>query len=185
MESIVRYKHGVKSYEIVRKLLGYVYDGRPLSIVDLTYGTGRFYRLSKAMIGRIIAVDIKKHEWEVEPTIFYQMDCRVFVNKVLNGEIELGAVDIVVVDPPWSHEKRGVMAREAGISKQPYHSKGVDSKSIIHAALRLSEAFNKPLLYRYKEPLTCSHLVQVVAEVRMMDNKGYVYYGVCDGKQQG
>ena len=35
MESVIRYRHGVKSYEIVRKLLGYVYNGRPLSIVDL------------------------------------------------------------------------------------------------------------------------------------------------------
>ena len=173
------YRHGVKSYEIVRKLLGYLYNGRPLNIVDLTYGVGRFYRLSRTMIGRIIAVDIKKHEWEVEPTIFYQMDCRVFVDKVLKGEIGLGDVDIVVVDPPWSHEKRGVMAREAGISRQPYHLKGVDSKSIIHAALRLSEAFNKPLLYRYREPLPCNHMVLVAAEVKMIYNKGQIYYGIC------
>jgi hypothetical protein len=147
--------------------------------VDLTYGVGRFYRLSRSMIGRIVAVDIRKHEWEVEPTIFYQMDCRVFVDKVLNGEIELGDVDIVVVDPPWSHEKRGVMAREAGISRQPYHLKGTDSKSIIHAALRLSEALGKPLLYRYREPLPCNHLVLAVAEVKMTYNKGKIYYGIC------
>jgi hypothetical protein len=173
------YRHGVKSYEIVRKLLGYVYNGRPLSIVDLTYGVGRFYRLSRSMIGRIVAVDIRKHEWEVKPTTFYQMDCRVFVDKVLNGEIELGDVDIVVVDPPWSHEKRGVMTREAGISRQPYHLRGVDSKSIIHAALRLSKAFNKPLLYRYREPLPCNHMVLVAAEVKMIYNKGQIYYGIC------
>jgi hypothetical protein len=173
------YRHGVKSYEIVRKLLGYIYNGRPLNIIDLTYGVGRFYRLSRTMIGRIVAVDIKRYEWEVEPTIFYQMDCRVFVDRVLKGEIELGDVDIVVVDPPWSAEKRGVMAREAGISRQPYHLKGVDSKSIIHAALRLSEALDKPLLYRYREPLPCNHLVLAVAEVKMMYNKGYIYYGIC------
>jgi len=100
VESIIRYRHGVKSYEIVRKLLGYVYNGRPLSIVDLTFGAGRFYRLSRGMIGRIIAVDIARHRWEVEPTVFYQMDCRVFVDMALRGEIALGDVDLVVVDPP-------------------------------------------------------------------------------------
>jgi predicted RNA methylase len=113
MTVVLRYKHGIKSFHIVRRLLSYIYVGRPLSILDLTYGTGRFYRSSKSMIGRIIAVDITKHKWEVEPAAFYQMDCRVFVERVLKGEIGLGDVDIVVVDPPWSHEKRGVMAREA------------------------------------------------------------------------
>ena len=55
---ILRYRHGVKSYEIVKRLLGYISAGRPLNIVDLTYGVGRFYRLSRPMIGRIVAVDI-------------------------------------------------------------------------------------------------------------------------------
>ena len=185
MESIVRYRlryrHGVKSYEIVRKLLGYIYAGRPLNIVDLTYGVGRFYRLSRPMIGRIVAVDIRRYEWEVEPTVFYQMDCVDFVSRVLNKEIELGDVDLVVVDPPWSIEKRGVKPRETGISSLPYHMKGVDSRLIIQAALRLSGALSKPLLYRYKEPLPCGHLVQAVAEVKMMNNTGYIYYGICDG----
>jgi hypothetical protein len=182
MENIVRYRHGVKSYEIVKKLLGYVYTGRPLNIVDLTYGVGRFYRLSKPMIGRIVAVDATRHRWEVRPTTFYQMGCRVFVDKVLNGEIGLGDVDIIVVDPPWSHEKRGVATRETGVSRQPYHLRGVDSRSIIQATVRLAKVLGKPLLYRYREPLPCSHLVLAVAEVKMMYNKGYIYYGVCDSR---
>jgi len=179
-DQAIVYRHGVKSYEIVRKLLGYVYAGRPLNTVDLTYGIGRFYRLSRPMIGRIIAVNVTRHRWEVRPTTFYQVDCRVFVEKVLKGEIELGDVDIVVVDPPWSHEKRGVMARETGISRQPYHLRGVDSRSIIQAAVRLSEALSKPLLYRYRELLPCNHLVLAVAEVKVIHNKGHIYYGVCD-----
>jgi predicted RNA methylase len=174
------YRHGVKSYEIVRKLLGYLYNGRPLSIVDLTYGVGRFYRLSRTMIGRIIAVDIRKHEWEVEPTVFYQMDCRVFVNKVLLGVIDVGEVDVVVVDPPWSAEKRGVKLREAGISDRPYHIHHINSKSIVYAAMKLSGVLGKPLLYRYKEPLACKHSILAVAEVKMIRNRGWVYYGVCE-----
>jgi hypothetical protein len=178
---ILRYRHGVKSYEIVRRLLSYIYTGRPLNIVDLTFGVGRFYRLSRSMIGRIIAVDIERHKWEVKPTVFYHMDCRIFVDRVLKGEIELGDVDVIVVDPPWSSEKRGVKPREIGISSLPYHISGVHSKPIVQAAMRLSMALNKPLLYRYKEPLECKHLVRAVAEVRMMYDKGYIYYGVCEG----
>jgi hypothetical protein len=177
------FRHGVRSYEIVRKLLGYVYAGRPLNILDLTYGVGRFYRLSKPMIGRIIAVDVTRHKWEVEPTVFYQMDCRVFVDKALKGEIELGDIDIVVVDPPWSHEKRGAAAGEVGISRQPYHLRGVDSRSIIQATVRLAKVLGKPLLYRYKEPLICKHVIHVVAEVKIMYNKGYVHYGICGLKE--
>jgi hypothetical protein len=176
---VIVYRHGVKSYEIVRKLLGYVYTGRPLSIADLTYGVGRFYRLSRPMIGRIVAVDIARHRWEVEPTVFYQMDCRVFVDRALRGEVALGEVDLVVVDPPWSHEKRGVAARETGVSRQPYHMSGVDSRSIVEAAVSLSRALGKPLLYRYREPLHCNHTARAVAEVKMIRSKGHVYYGVC------
>jgi hypothetical protein len=180
MESIVKYRHGVKSYEIIRKLLGYIYAGKPLNIVDLTYGVGRFYRSSKSMIGRIIAVDITKYDWEVEPNIFYLMDCRVFVDMVIRGEIKLGDVDVIVVDPPWSHEKRGVKPRRTGISGQPYHISGVYSKSIVQVAIRLSRALRRPLLYRYKGPLECNHRVLVATEVRMMYNAGYVYYGICN-----
>jgi hypothetical protein len=176
---VIVYRHGVKSYEVVRKLLGYVYAGRPLSVVDLTYGVGRFYRLSRPMIGRIVAVDVARHRWEVEPTVFYQMDCRVFVDRALRGEIALGDVDLVVVDPPWSHEKRGVAARETGVSRQPYHMAGVDSRSIVEAAALLSRTLGKPLLYRYREPLKCNHIAQAVAEVKMIRNRGHVYYGVC------
>jgi hypothetical protein len=176
---VIVYRHGVKSCEIVRKLLGYVYTGRPLSIADLTYGVGRFYRLSGPMIGRIVAVDIARHRWEVEPTVFYQMDCGVFVDRALRGEVVLGEVDLVVVDPPWSHEKRGVAARETGVSRQPYHMAGVDSRSIVEAAVSLSRALGKPLLYRYRGLLQCNHTARAVAEVKMIRSKGHVYYGVC------
>jgi hypothetical protein len=180
MESIIRYRHGVKSYEIVQRLLGYIYAGRPLSIVDLTFGVGRFYRLSRSMIGKIVAVDIERYRWEVEPTVFYQMDCRIFVDRVLKGEIYLGDVDIIVVDPPWSSEKRGVRPKRTGISNQPYHMSGINSKSIVQAAIRLSRTLSKPLLYRYKEPLPCRHIIRAVTEVKIMYNKGYIHYGICN-----
>jgi hypothetical protein len=179
---VIVYRHGVKSYEIVRRLLDSVYveTGRRLNVLDLTYGTGRFYRLSRPLINKIVAVDIVRYEWEVEPTIFYQMDCRVFAHRVLNGEVDVGKVDVIVVDPPWSAEKRGVKPRETGITGRPYHLPDIDSKSIIYAAMKLSRFLGKPLLYRYKEPLPCKHSVLAAVEVKMIRNRGWVYYGVCD-----
>jgi hypothetical protein len=179
---VIVYRHGVKSYEIVRRLLGRVYAviGRRLNILDLTYGTGRFYRESRYLINRIVAVDIARYDWEVAPTEFYQVDCRVFARKVLSGEVDVGEVDVVVVDPPWSAEKRGVKPRETGISGRPYHIKGADSKSIIQAAIQLSSGLGKPLLYHYKEPLPCTHLILAKAEIKMMYSRGWVYYGVCE-----
>lgn len=91
----------------------------------------------------------------------------------------MGDVDLVVVDPPWSHEKRGVAARETGVSRQPYHMAGVDSHSTVDAAALLSRTLGKPLLYRYREPLRCNHIARAVAEVEMIHNRGYVYYGIC------
>jgi hypothetical protein len=178
---LLTYKHGIKSYEIVHRLLAHIYarTGRKLHVLDLTFGTGRFYRKSKHLIDKIIAVDIRRYEWEVKPTMFYQMDCLELMGKVLDGEIELGDIDVIVTDPPWSHEKRGVAFKETGISRQPYHLTGINSKSIIQAALELAQALRKLLLYRYKEPLKCEHLLRVAAEVKMMRNRGWVYYGVC------
>jgi hypothetical protein len=179
---ILRFRHGVKSYEVVRRLLGRVYAvvGRRLNVLDLTYGTGRFYRESRHLINRVVAVDIVKHEWEVEPTVFYQMDCRVFACKVLSGEIDVGGVDVIVVDPPWSAEKRGVKPRETGVTHRPYHIYGADSESIIRAAVRLARHTGKPLLYRYKESLPCKHSILAAAEVKMIRNRGWVHYGLCE-----
>jgi hypothetical protein len=181
-KQVIAFRHGIKSYEVVLRLLGRVYaeTGRRLNVLDLTYGTGRFYRGSRYLVNRIVAVDIVRYEWEVEPTIFHQMDCRVFAHKMLNGEIDVGEVDVIVVDPPWSAEKRGVKPRETGVTHRPYHISGFDSESIIRAAVRLARHAGKPLLYRYKEPLPCRHMVLYAAEVKMIRNRGWVYYGVCE-----
>jgi hypothetical protein len=181
LSMILTFKHGVKSYEIIQRLLAHIYakTGRKLKVVDLTFGIGRFYRLSRNMIDRIITVDIRRYEWEVRPTKFYQMDCRIFVQRVMSGEIELGDIDVIIIDPPWSSEKRGKALKQIGISKLPYHLTGINSESMIQAALELSRYINKPLLYRYKEPLECEHMLRAMAEVKIIRNKGWVYYGVC------
>jgi hypothetical protein len=80
----------------------------------------------------------------------------------------------------YIHEKRGNIAQQIGISSMPYHLKHVDSKSIIDAALQLAKHLNTLLLYRYKEPLKCKHIIMAKAEVKIIRNKGVIYYGVCN-----
>jgi hypothetical protein len=179
MTIYVRVRHGTRSYEIVDTLLSKLFPNRAdLVVVDLTYGIGRFYRLARKRISQLIAVDIYKHEWEVKPDTFYQMPCQLFVEKVINGEIALPRTSLVVVDPPWSSEKRGRFPSGTGISNLPYHML-VDSKSIIVYAVRLAKHLNTLLLYRYREPLPCEHVARAEVVVNMMRNKGLVYYGVC------
>ena len=85
----------------------------------------------------------------------------------------------MVVDPPWSHEKRGVFAKRIGVSNMPYHLPYVDSVSIVQSAMRLSKYLGTPLLYRYKGRLGCEHLVEVEAEVFIVRNRGVIHYGIC------
>jgi hypothetical protein len=181
VNNIFFFKHGTKSYEIVDYILAKMFPNRSdLVIVDLTYGLGRFYRYSKKRIKQIIAVDIAKYSWEVAPTTFYQMPCQIFVDKVLRNEIALpSSIDLIVVDPPWSHEKRGVVPKGVGYAIMPYHLKYVDSKAIFVAAMKLCKHLHVPLLYRYKEFIKCDHIVAVEAEVKIMRKRGAIYYGVC------
>lgn len=178
-EVVLKFKHGAKSYEIVKALLDAASLTRLQSVVDLTYGVGRFYRLVRRRIVKLIGVDVAKHEWEVAPDEFYLMPCEAFVARALRGEVALGDVSLVVVDPPWNSTKRGAMPKGLGISNMPYHVK-VDPRSVIWAAIKLARASGAPLLYRYREPLPCKHSVRAEAEVEVMNNRGAVYYGICE-----
>ena len=162
-------------------MLAYVFPNRyDLVVVDLNFGLGRFYRKARKRITNLIGVDILKHEWETKPDVFYQMPSQLFVYKVIKGEIELPQhVDLVVVDPPWSQEKQGVFPREIGISHMPYHVKNVNTNAIIMAAKKLAAHLHAKLLYRYKECLTCNHIIRVDAKVTIMNNKGVIHYGIC------
>ena len=108
------------------------------------------------------------------------MPCQIFVEKVINGEIALPKPSIVVVDPPWSNEKRGKAPSDTGISNLPYHLKYVDNRSIIVSAMKLAKHLNTLLMYRYHSILPCEHIARVDVLVNIMGNKGYVYYGVCE-----
>ena len=175
------FRHGAKSYDIINRMLAYVFPNRyNLVVVDLNFGLGRFYRIARKRIMYLIGVDILKHLWETKPDAFYQMPCQLFVHKVIKGEIELPQhVDLVVVDPPWSNNKRGVFPRKIGISHMPYHTKNVNTNAIIMAAEKLAAHIHAKLLYRYNEFLTCNHIIKVEVNVNIMKNTGIIYYGIC------
>jgi len=176
----MRVRHGTRSYEIVDTVMSKLYPNRAnLVVIDLTYGVGRFYRLARRRIRQIIAVDIEKYRWEVKPDMFYQIPCQLFVEKVLKNEIVLPSTNLVVVDPPWSNEKRGKAPSDVGISSLPYHIRYVDSRSITVYAMMLANHLGTPLLYRYYEPLSCEHIAKVEVLVNIMKHRGVVYYGVC------
>jgi len=166
--------HG-KSYSVmlhIFKLLGFPIGVR---ILDLTYGVGRFYRIIKDVYRPfIIGVDIVKHRWEVEPDVFIQKDCR----KLSIDEVrQYGKIDIVVVDPPWSHEKRGKVSYMVSVSKLPYHIPGTEPYQIIYAATRIAREFGAPLIARFMEPISGSDIVLKNNTV-IFKNKGVVYYSI-------
>lgn len=172
-----------KSYDIIKLLLYrlwyHSWRGKEQAVIlDLTYGRGRFYRRVRRDKHYIIGVDIARHEWEVEPDEFHETDARVFVDKLLDNEIELARrPDTIVVDPPWSHEKRGCKPRGLGISSMPYHMKHVKSRELIQAAQQLSQHLGVPLIYRYKEPLPGTNVL-IKHHVKIMRKQGIIYYGL-------
>lgn len=67
------------------------------TILDLTYGVGSFYQACPLL--DIIAVDIVRRNWLVEPREFHQADALEFIREFQNR------VDVVVLDPPYATKK--------------------------------------------------------------------------------
>jgi len=171
-----------KSYDIVFMLLYRLYRelwlGRDtVRLLDLTYGRGRFYRRVPRNRYYIVGVDIARHEWEVEPDEFYLGSSIDFVDDIISGRKTIVEPDVIVVDPPWSHEKRGRMPSGLGISSMPYHMRGISSREIIGAANRLRKHYGVPLIYRYKEPLEGSCVI-VRHNIQVFRSRGTIYYGI-------
>jgi len=170
-------KHGTKSWDIVKRIL-LTFFKPPIRILDLTYGTGRFYKSLDRSILTITAVDVEKHKWEVEPNVFYQMRAQEFVNKVIGKSIELGEIDVVVVDPPWDALKRGKIKYNIRLAARPYRF-SENPESIINAALLIVKSLGKPLMYKYMRVIECKHKALWISEIKIFGNKGYNYYGLC------
>jgi len=59
-----------RSYMVMLDIFRMLQLPREPRVLDLTYGTGRFYRaIVKEYKPFIIGVDVVKHEWEVPPSV--------------------------------------------------------------------------------------------------------------------
>jgi hypothetical protein len=176
---IITFKHGIKSYDVVEYIFNILFPARyDLTVVDLTYGKGRFYKKVRHRINMLIGVDILRHDWEVKPDVFYTMSCQEFTAKVLKGEMQPPRADLIVVDPPWDTTKRGLSTVPIRLLEMPYHMY-VKPSDIVYTAMVLSKHLRIPLLYRYREPLKCNKVIDARAEVKLFGTRGFVYYGVC------
>jgi hypothetical protein len=75
------------------------------SVLDVTYGEGRFYMFCRDNIDILIGSDPKRWDWVVKPDLFYPFN--VFHLYMLLSkkkfDIPIRGVDVVVVDPPrWT-----------------------------------------------------------------------------------
>jgi len=166
---IVEFPHRTASYDIILYIFRELRLPIGVRVLDLTYGVGRFYRkVINEFKPYIIGVDIARHEWEVPPAEFYLTDARYF-----NQPVE---ADVVVVDPPWSAEKRGVMARHTGISALPYHMPA-KPEQLIRAARSTAHRLRVPLIAKYYKPVEPASLL-IVHNITMMRHESRVYYSV-------
>ena len=72
------------------------------SVLDVTYGQGRFYKTCRDNILFLIGSDPNKWNWVVKPDLFYQFN--VFYLYMLLSkrkfDLPIRRLDIIVVDPP-------------------------------------------------------------------------------------
>jgi len=165
-----------RSYMVMFDVFRMLQLPREPRVLDLTYGVGRFYRkIVEEYKPFIIGVDVVRHNWEVPPSVFIQRDARTLTLRDLE---QYGRIDVVVVDPPWSALKRGVVSSIAGYSRQPYHIKHVDPYPLITKAIWLSRQLGSKLVARFMEPLPCARIV-VRDHIVVFRKRGVVYYSIC------
>jgi len=139
-------------------------------VLDVTYGEGRFYYLCKSEL-EIVGADPVKWSWTVKPKQFYQMNVFQLHLMLRDKKLQLGPVDIVVVDPPrWNtdvtYRKRNMFDYIIGTPKL-----------IIEHAARVAELLKTGhLLAHYREPIQLNsyrpiHIVEFTWIARYLNTK--------------
>jgi len=99
------------------------------SVLETTYGEGRFYVLFRPSY--LVGVDVVKRRWLTYPDEFYLMTVWEFYNLAKKGGFKpRTAIDVVVCDPPWGKEQR----REHYTRNAPY--------AVIHYSVKVAELLN-------------------------------------------
>lgn len=172
--------HRYKSYDIVKLILQdalyFRWLQRPIRVLDLTYGKGRWWRKARRMLQLLIGIDMHDWEKEVEPDVFLVQDARKL--NAVREIVEVYEPNLIAVDPPWSYENRGVFTVPEGMEAL-YHQP-VRSRELILAAKELAAEFELPLLYRYKTRVPCrKELIYVQAKMRIKGRPATIHYALC------
>jgi hypothetical protein len=76
------------------------------SVLDVTYGEGRFYKLCRSGL-KIVASDPVKRDWVVKPDSFIQANVFYLYRLASTKQFTATDLDAVVVDPPkWTRNAR-------------------------------------------------------------------------------
>lgn len=138
---------------------------RKLTILDLTYGEGRFYVAFQSKV-KIYAVDIARISWLVKPHMFIQSDLRSIDLSLFRDK----GIELVVIDPPfpgWS-----------GWNREHYYNITSKPEELIGYAYRYAVDLKTHLLIHNRSPVYrsgCRVLVEVFFKpmIRRADTEKY------------
>ena len=138
-------------------------DPRGLTVLDTTYGEGRFYIAWRPRL--LIGVDIQvpRTGWIVKPDIFIPHNIFT-IDRLLDA---LPVPDIVVVDPPFGYWQR---------HRPHYHLFNYLARDIIDKAAGIAREYGVPLLVHYRDiveldGLTLVHGVRFIYVTRYLNNE--------------
>ncbi|MCE4619017.1 MAG: hypothetical protein F7C37_06205 [Desulfurococcales archaeon] len=150
-----RYPYGTMVWLLLREA-----GLRPRSVIDLTYGLGKFWSCYRPR--RIIAYDIRRLDWVVEPDEFYQKPAWAALYKYPYG------VDLVAVDPPWQRCEKGngCHGRRMAVGGAWWFrvSRAVGTPELIlDTAARVAGSLGVPVLVHYEKPWVPPGFVELVS----------------------
>ena len=120
-------------------------------VLDLTFGRGKFYE-AWPFRPRVIAYDIRRLNWVVEPTRFVKAPAWAAFHHVRDGSLR-DPVELVVVDPPWQDCRRGNgCIRRVGDRWFYRTSRMVGTpEMILESAARVSRLLGVPMLIHFSD----------------------------------
>ncbi len=125
---------------------------RPHTVVDLTYGLGKFWSCWRP--SRLIGYDIRRLNWVEEPDEFRKAPAWAALHHFRAGS--LPRPDLVATDPPWQRCESGNGCRglrfEVGGAWWFRVSRAVGTpETILASAARLAQEIGAPLLVHFEE----------------------------------
>ena len=105
---------------------------RPIRVLDLTFGEGRFWRALPQAI--VYGFDVRRLRWHSRPYRFWQESCEKWTR------VRDEKFDLVVADPPFSPYKR---------EKRGHYKANGSVALILYEAWKAARYFHAPLLIHF------------------------------------